>query len=88
MFGSSKKEKEDLQEIAKSASDLYSFTKAVLVFVEEDPNRVKSFLKVMCDQQAPDKQMIQETRDNIAQCVSWINQCIKEIDAKLGGKGE
>ena len=35
MFG--KKKKQEDQEIARSALDLWAFIKAVLVFVEEDP---------------------------------------------------
>ena len=74
MFG--KKKKAEEKEIAKSAIDLWAFIKAVLVFVEEDPNRVKSFLAVMANEKYPKKEDIQATRADLGRCIAWVNQSI------------
>ena len=74
MFGGKKKAEQ--KEIARSAIDLWAFIKAVLVFVEEDPNRVKSFLVAMTNKKQPKKVDIQETREDLGKCIAWVNQSI------------
>ena len=85
MFG--KKKKAEEQEIARSALDLWAFIKAVLVFVEEDPNRVKAFLKVMCDVKGtPTRDTISETRDDMKRCIAWVSQSMVVTESKIGDK--
>ena len=87
MFG--KKKAEDEKEIARSAMQLWAFTKAVLVFVEEDPNRVRSFLKVMTDINGqPRKEDIQAVRSDLSKCIAWVSQSMAMTEEKLGAKNE
>ena len=86
MFSKAKKKEEEL-EIAQSALHLWGFTKAVLVFVEEDPNRIRSFLKVMTNVKGqPTKEDIQQTRDDMAKCIAWISQSMRLSESKIKEK--
>tara|TARA_R110002126_G_scaffold42101_1_gene121976 strand:- start:2981 stop:3244 length:264 start_codon:yes stop_codon:yes gene_type:complete len=84
MFG--KKKKEEEREIAESAVSLWLFVRAVLVFVEEDPNRVRSFLRTMSKKKDPQKTDVQKAREDMARCIAWASQSLKIVESKLEGK--
>ena len=81
MFGRKKKEN---KEIAKASLDLWAFVRAVLVFVEEDPNRVKSFIKNMCEVKGtPTKQDVLDIRTDLAKAIGWASSSLAETEKRL-----
>ena len=81
MFGFGKKKKEEKTKGESLA--LWTLVQGVLLFVEEDSNRTKSFLRAMCDDKNPKKETISAVRTDLQRAAAWTSEAINEI---RGGK--
>ncbi len=78
-----KKKDSEALEIAESARTLWTFAQAGIIFLEEDPNRVRSFIRTMYKKPDPTKEIIKGTRQDLQRTIAWMSQSLIELEKRI-----